>query len=212
MSTPDKSLKAQNLKWLWSVIAADALALCFIAIPDFPAPNELKDFAWLRVLGAGVAPVVVLVLTSLISSDAKAVLVFWRLTEVLPGHRAFSVYAPKDARINLDALRKNVGAFPENTREQNAMWYKLYKKVDSDLPVAQAHRHYLLFRDLAAVSLLLAPISALLLYFSGASLATSGLALTFLVAQYAATAVAARNNGVRFVTNVLALHAVKRRA
>lgn len=211
MSTPNQSLKAQNVKWLWSVVAADSLALVLIAFPDLLAPNALKDFAWLRALSAGIAPVVVLMLTSLLSSDAKAVLVFWRLTATLPGHRAFSVYAPKDARVNLDALRKNVGTFPEDPREQNTMWYRLYKKVDSEVTVAQAHRHYLLFRDLAAVSLLLAPLSVLLLYFAGASVASSGLALSILVVQYAATAVAARHNGIRFVTNVLALHAVKRR-
>jgi len=204
-------MKAQNVKWLWSVVAADAFALVLIAFPDLVAPDTLKSLEWLRILGAGVAPVVVLMLISLFSSDAKAVLVFWRLTETLPGHRAFSVYAQKDSRIDLTALRKNIGAFPESAREQNTKWYKLYKKVESDVAVAQAHRHYLLFRDLAAISLLLAPVSLLLLYFSGASMASCGIALAVLGVQYAATAVAARNNGVRFVTNVLALHAVKRR-
>jgi len=211
MAAHKKSLKSLNLGWLWGVVAIDAIALVLLAFPGLLTPTTMKDVAWLRALGAAVAPVVVLLLTSLLSSDAKAVLVFWRLSETLPGHRAFSVYALKDARINMDSLRNNVGAFPENPREQNTMWYKLYKKVESEVTVAQAHRHYLLFRDLAAISLLLAPISVLLLYSFGASTASSGLALALLVAQYAATAVAARNNGIRLVTNVLALHAVKRR-
>lgn len=211
MSTTDKSLKAQNLKWLWSVVAVDALVLVLIAYPGLLSPANVKEFAWLRTLAAVVAPVVVLLLTSLFSPDAKAVLVFWRFNKTLPGHRAFSVHALNDPRINLEALRKNVGVFPDDAKEQNAMWYKLYKKVDSDVTVAQAQRHYLLFRDLAALSLLLAPISALLLYIFGASGRSSGLAMGILVVQYLATAVAARNNGIRFVTNVLALHAVKRR-
>lgn len=211
MSAADRSLKAQNVKWLWSIVVGDSLALVLIAFSDLMSPNALRDIPWLRALGTAIAPVVVPLLTSLLSSDAKDVLVFWRMTETLPGHRAFSVYAPKDARINLDALRRNVGTFPDEAREQNTMWYKLYKKVESDVAVAQAHRHYLLFRDLAALSLLLAPLSALLLYFFGASVASSGLAFALLLVQYAATAVAARHNGVRFVTNVLALHAVRRR-
>ena len=211
MSKSEKTLKSNNLKWLWSVVALDSLILVFLASPELMSPAGIKSLAWLRVLAAGVSPVVVLLLTSLLSADAKAVLVFWRLKETLPGHRAFSVFAPNDPRINLDALKKNAGAFPEDAKEQNALWYKLYKKVDSDLTVAQAHRHFLLFRDLAALSLVAAPCVALLLYFLGFGLGISASATLILLIQYSATAVAARNNGIRFVTNVMALHAVKRR-
>jgi len=211
MTTSAKSLKSPNLAWLWGVVAVDAAALALLALPGLLTPAAMREFAWLRVLGAAVAPVVVLLLTSLLSSDAKAVLVFWRLSETLPGHHAFSVYAPKDVRIDLDTLRKNVGEFPVDPKDQNAMWYKLYKKVDSDVTVAQAHRHFLLFRDLATVSLLLAPLSALILFALGADAVMSCIAFALLVVQYVATSVAARNNGERFVTNVLSLHAVTRR-
>jgi len=84
--------------------------------------------------------------------------------------------------------------------------------VESEVTVAQAHRHYLLFRDLAAMSLLLAPLATLALYLSGAASPSTWIALAILCTQYAATALAARNNGIRFVTNVLTLHSVKRRA
>lgn len=212
MSSSNKSLKSQNLAWLWSVVAADAVVSLLLIFSGSQTPASIKDYAWLRVAGAAIAPVVVLLLTSLLSSDAKAVLVFWRFTSTLPGHRAFSVYATKDSRIDLNALRKNVGVFPEGAKDQNTTWYKLYKKVDNDVAVAEAHRQYLLFRDLATISLLLAPLLAILLYAAGAPLTTYGIALVFLVVQYGATAVAARQNGIRLVTNVLALHAVKRRA
>lgn len=212
MTTTHKSLKAANLGWLWSVVALDAIALVLLAFPGLLTSETLKDFAWVRVLVAGVAPVVVLLLTSLLSADAKAVIVFWRVKETLPGHRAFSVYAPNDSRINIDALRKNVGSFPDDSREQNTLWFKLYKKVESEETVAQAHRHYLLFRDLAAMSLLLAPIATLVLYLSGATTSAAWIAFALLCTQYAATALAGRNNGIRFVTNVLTLHSVKRRA
>ena len=153
-----------------------------------------------------------MLLTSLLSADAKAAIVFWRLKETLPGHRAFSVYAPRDSRINVDALRKNIGTFPDDAREQNTLWFKLYKKVEFEVTVAQAHRHYLLFRDFAAMSLLLAPLATLALYLSGAASPATWIAFAILCGQYAATALAARNNGIRFVTNVLTLHSVKRRA
>lgn len=212
MSNPDKTLKSQNLKWLWSVVAIDALSLALIATPEILSPDSVRNLAWVRLLAAGVAPVVVLLLTSLLSADVKAVIVFWRVKETLPGHRAFSVYAPSDSRINIDALRKNVGSFPDDPREQNTLWFKLYKKVESEVTVAQAHRHYLLFRDLAAMSLLLAPIAALVLHLSGAASPAAWIAVALLCTQYAATALAGRNNGIRFVTNVLTLHSVKRRA
>ncbi len=211
MTASPKSLKSQNLAWLWGVVVVDAAVLLLIAFPETFNATAFKDYAWLRGVATVVAPVIVLLLTSLISSDAKAVLVYWRLDDTLPGHRAFSTYAVNDSRIDLDSLRKNIGVFPEKAKDQNTTWYKLYKKVDSDVAVAQAHRHYLLFRDLATLSLLLAPISAILLYALDASLASSGITLALLIGQYVATAVAARHNGVRFVTNVLALHAVKRR-
>ena len=211
MTQIPKSLVSQNLKWLWGVVVMDAAALLLIAFPETFNEATIKDYAWLRTAATAVVPMIVLLLTSLVSADAKAVLVYWRLADTLPGHRAFSIYAVKDPRIDLDALRKNVGAFPDAAKDQNTMWFKLYKKVDSDVTVAQAHRHYLLFRDLATLSLLLAPISAILLHTVGASLTSSSIAVLVLIGQYIATAVAARHNGVRFVTNVLALHAVKRR-
>ena len=212
MSSSDKTLKSKNIKWLWSVVAVDALALALIASPEMLSPANIKGLAWLRLLAAGVAPVVVLLLTSLLSADAKAVIVFWRVKETLPGHRAFSVHAARDSRINVEALRKNVGTFPDEPREQNTLWFKLYKKVESEVTVAQAHRHYLLFRDLAAMSLLLAPLATLALYLSGAASPATWITFGILCTQYAATALAARNNGIRFVTNVLTLHSVKRRA
>ncbi len=212
MITAQKPLKVANLGWLWSVVALDTIALVLLAFPGLPTSETLKDFAWVRVLVAGVAPVVVLLLTSLLSADAKAAIVFWRAKETLPRHRAFSIYAASDSRINVDALRKNVGPFPDDPREQNTRWFKLYKKVESEVTVTQAHRHCLLFRDLAAMSLLLAPIATLTLSLSGSASPTAWIAFALLCTQYAATALAGRNNGVRFVTNVLTLHSVKRRA
>jgi hypothetical protein len=68
----------------------------------------------------------------------------------------------------------------------------------------------LLFRDLAALSLIAAPCVALLLYVLEFGFGVSASAALILLTQYSATAVAARNNGMRFVTNVLALHSLKK--
>lgn len=210
MTTATKSLKAANLAWQWSVVAVDTLVIVLLAFPELLTNGAVKEFAWVRALFAGAAPVIVLLIASLFSSDIKATLVFWRIKETLPGHRAFSVHALCDPRIDLEALRKHVGAFPQAAREQNALWFKLYKKVESEITVAEAHRHYLLFRDLASMSILLIPIAAVALHFTGASGIAALSAAVFLFVQYAATAIAARHSGIGFVTNVLTLHSVKR--
>ncbi len=129
MTASTKSLKDQNIKWLSTVVGADAIVLIIIAFPGMLSPVTSSDYAWLRTLGVSIAPVVVLLISSLLSSNVKAVMVFWRLNEVLPGHRTFSVYAPNDPRIDIDALRKKAGTFPNDGKEQNAMWYRLFKAV-----------------------------------------------------------------------------------
>ncbi len=205
------SLKGQNARLIWAVVAVDALALAAFAYPTGIDDGILSARSVLKLLGAGVVSVIVLLLTSLLPSDAKAVLVFWRLRDALPGHRAFTEHAGADARVNVDALRRNVGAFPGAPKEQNALWYKLFKKVESDPAVAHANKHYLLFRDLAVLSLVLGIIVAGALLVMGMAAELALAAAAFFMVQYAATAIAARNEGTALVRNVLALHSVKRR-
>ena len=155
-------------------------------------------------------PTPALILSSLLSADHKAVLVFWRLRNPLPGARAFSVHAPADPRIDLAKLRKNVGEFPTTERDQNSKWYGLYKQVDSDPSVVDSHKNYLLFRDIAAMSLLLVPALPLILYLSGVDSTRMLVSAAWFMGQYLVTAFAARTTGIRFVQNVLAVHASRK--
>src|SRR5687767_12840190 len=126
-----KTFKAQNSRWIWTVVAGDVLALAAIA---FPSTLD-QAAAWLassRIAGASIAPLIVLLLTSLLPSSVKAVLVFWRVRDVLPAHRGFSVHAPADPRIDLQRLRAAVGDFPVAPRDQNSVWYRLFKKVEGN--------------------------------------------------------------------------------
>lgn len=198
-------LKAQNVAWIWAVVAADALVLAAVAFPS--SLGQVKSvFEGSKVAGAALAPVIVLLLTSLLPPEAKAALVFWRIRNVLPGHRAFSVYARKDSRVDIERLRAAVGGFPRSARDQNAAWYRLFKQVDGAPEVGQAHRHFLLFRDLAALSLILAATAPCAIYLSSASARAVLIAAGLLGSQYLATAIAARFHGIRLVCNVLALH------
>lgn len=199
------ALKAQNTTWIWAVLVADALALVGFSFPV--ADQVASSFAsGARLAGVSIAPVIVLLLTSILPAELKAALVFWRVRDMLPGHRAFSVYAKKDPRVDIARLQASVGNFPVLARDQNSLWYRLFKQVEADAGVAQAHRHFLLFRDLAGLSLPLAIIAPLVLYVLAAGGVAPWLAFALFGMQYLATAVAGRFHGVRLVCNVLALH------
>lgn len=205
------SLKSGNFKWLCSLAAGDVLVLLLFFVPEFVGAASLTQLTALRAALTIALPVFVLVLASVLSANVKASLVYWRGKRALPGHEAFTRHGPADARIDLAALRKNIGTdLPSAPAEQNSLWYKLYRRVDGEVPVAEAHRSYLLFRDMSAMSALLLLFVPTALYFSGASCASLLIATALLGGQYLATAIAARNSGVRFVTNVLAVHATRK--
>lgn len=210
MNSSEKSLKSHNMKWLCALIALDVVLLLTLA---FPSALDTATSTRMLVARLGVAtllPVVVLLLSALVSPNAKAVLVYWRLKDTLPGHRAFTTHAAADTRIDLGALRNNVGVFPEDPRDQNSLWYKLYTKVASETTVQESHKSYLLFRDIAVVSLLIAAAAPIAWLLVGASAAAATTAVALMGGQYVLAAIAARNSGVRFVTNVLAVHSTKR--
>jgi len=201
------TLKGKNLTWLVAALAFDAIVLWLFAsqapVTELASAQSLARRAAL----VSLLTVPALLLSSLLSSNFKAVLVFWRWRHPLPGARAFSVHAPADPRIALDRLRKNVGEFPQDPREQNSRWYALYREVQAEASVCDSHGQYLLFRDLAGVSLLLTlAVPLALLAMAGATGIVLGTAAFFL-GQYLLAAQAGRVAGVRMVRNVLALHA-----
>lgn len=204
------ALKSQNMKWLVLLAAADVLAILLFVAPNIASGFTPTDLGVGRVLTTTVLPVAVLLFVNVLPHELKSSLVFWRVNDALPGCRAFTRYAPRDQRIDMVALKKNVGAFPTEPAEQNAKWYKLYKQVSTDPTVRDAHRNFLLYRDMAALSLPLIVLVPAALSFAGvASPALWSAAALFLV-QYVLTALSARWSGVRFVCNVLAVHSAKK--
>ncbi|CAM8753337.1 RDD family protein [Burkholderia pseudomallei] len=205
-----KTLKGRNLAWLVATLVLDVLILLVLAFHTAIQDLTPTAIAAVRTSLTVLLPIPVLILSSLISADHKAILVFWRFKFPLPGSRAFSVYAPADHRIDLTKLKKNVGAFPVEPRDQNAKWYGLYKQVDSDPSVADSHKNYLLFRDIAAMSLLLMPVLPVAMYFIGIDAAHILISVAVFFCQYLITAFSARTTGIRFVQNVLAVHASRK--
>lgn len=203
-----KSLKSSNVGWLISLVTFDVLALLLVVLPDVLNTASLNQFAVIRLTLIVALPVAVLLVNGAIPHSIKATMVYWKVKNNLPGCQAFTKHGPADQRIDMVALRKNVGRVPTEPAEQNALWYKLFKHVESDLSVAEAHKTYLLYRDMAALSFFLA-FTVPLVFVWTAMPATAAVTLLALGSQYVIAAIAARNSGVRLVCNVLAIYSAK---
>lgn len=206
----ERSLKSLNMKWLVLLAAADVLFVLLFVSPNLLNGVTLTQIGIGRVLTTTVMPVVVLLIVNVLPHDVKSMLVYWKPLGVLPGSEAFTKYGPRDPRIDMAALKKNVGALPTESTEQNSKWYKLYKQVPNEPEVQEAHKLFLMYRDMAVLSLPLVALVPLSLNVAGVSNSTLALAAGLFVVQYLLTALSARWSGIRFVCNVLAIHSARK--
>lgn len=220
-SSGQKSLKSQNLPKLWAFMATNfciAWSIMVLGGTDF---HQVRTFNSTQEAGAlfqsifekgplvGLSTFLAMVANGILSTKVKEILVFWRFRDPLPGTRAFSELMHSDPRIDVKQLKQSLGNFPVAPAEQNAMWYKIYKKHESKVSVQDAQRSYLLIRDMAGFCILTFCILltvALLL-----SLPWRGILLCsgVLVFEYLVLMIAARNYGNRFVCHVLAEESVQ---
>jgi hypothetical protein len=108
-----------------------------------------------------------------------------------------------DPRIDVARSKEKRGPFPRAAKEQNVLWFNLYKKHSATITVSDSHRLYLLTRDMTCISALFIIPFSLFAAFSFPNTATAWLYAGALLLQYVAVATAARNYGIRFVKNVL---------
>lgn len=209
-SNGEQSLKSLNMKWLVLLAAADVLFVLLFVAPDLLSGVTLTQIGIGRVLTTTVMPVVVLLIVNVLPHDVKSMLVYWKPLGVLPGCEAFTKYGPRDPRIDMAGLKKNVGTLPTESSEQNSKWYKLYKQVPNEPEVREAHKLFLMYRDMAVLSMPLVTLVPLYLNVAGASNSTLALAAGFFIIQYLLTALSARWSGIRFVCNVLAIHSARK--
>lgn len=149
-----------------------------------------------------VVPFISFILSGLVPPDAKAVLVFWKRKNPLPGSRAFTEIARKDPRFTIEQLVR-YGSFPEDGAEQNRLWYEIYQSVKERPSVRDAHGKFLSARDMACSALLMVPLflpGTAMIGGTRAACIVSG----FLLVQYFLLVVVARNGGNRLVANALA--------
>ncbi len=206
-SSPERSLKSMNLKWLIALATADAILLASFVAPELILDSSSTQQSLIRALGAAVIPVLVLLLVNVLPSNVKAMLVYWKPLGWLPGCEAFTKYGPADPRVDMGALKKNVGTWGEDPKEQNSKWFGLYKIVENVTEVASTQKDFLMYRDMAVLSLPLIALAPIGFFIADAGKNAIWLAAGMFLVQYTLTALSARHAGERFVCNVLALHA-----
>lgn len=61
----------------------------------------------------------------------------------------------KNEEINLNLIKKEYGKLPSSHKEQNKLWYNIYRKNESNPRILHIHRQYLLARDLNCTILII---------------------------------------------------------
>lgn len=203
-----KSLKPEYAKWLWLVLTADVVVLLLL-VPGFSSKSFEELVNW-RLLTTVLIPVVVSLLVNVLPNELKAMAVYWKPYGWLPGREAFTKYGPNDPRVDMEALEANVGPLPTESRKQNARWYQLYKLVEDEAEIRDAQKSFLMYRDMAVLSLPFIALAPVCLYQVGVPLGGQWLGAGLFAVQYLLTAVSARHSGIRFVANVVAIHSARR--
>ncbi len=209
----EKDLKAQNRAAL-GVIYVGTFALVALihwsAGEVFEVTSKLADqaivMAIITCFGA--------ILSNFLPNNAKHSIVYFRLYNVLSGHRCKKL-CERDPRLAKNDLRNRwPELFTEGMKEgeQNTYWYNnIYSSVKNEPEVLQAHRSFLLYRD-AASGLFILLLGALLWHGVSKYISLPSLgvwALVVLVGIILLLCRAAKQSGDRMVVNAVAVSLAK---
>ncbi|MEN2282228.1 hypothetical protein AAGF08_08820 [Algoriphagus sp. SE2] len=200
------NLKAKNTPQLWVFVIGNICILFWMIFPTYlnELSKEIDVLAFLKILGYAIAPILLFLLNGLVSSDQKAVLVFWRFKDPLPGAEAFTNLSKKDYRINREKLKEIYGVLPKRPKDQNKLWYKIYQKNSSNLIIQASQGGFLLARDLTSLSVLFGLFLGIPVLIIG-NWPINFFYFGVLILQYLVVCRVAQIKGRRFVNNVLAI-------
>lgn len=201
------SLKSVTSLGLYGLLAAN-LAIFYavmkgatiLATDSIPLARDIGG-----VLPVGVGLALTGILNAQLSAETKSRIVFLRWDNALPGCEAFTRFAKSDLRVDIGSLQRRYGPLPTAPRDQNALWYRLYKSVDSEPAVQQVHRAFLFTRDYACQALMMMIVLGTAGFLQFPSKRRALLYLMILALQFVLAGQAARNHARRFVTTVLAI-------
>lgn len=206
----EQDLKSKNTITLWIFFSFNvALLVSFFFAENIDVLlSDFKSILTIRTSGVLIAPLILFIVNGLLTPEVKSTLVYWKVKNVLPGCRSFSVLAKKDNRIDMDRLSEMYGPLPTLPQQQNKLWYKIYRLNREGKAIQSSHRRFLLGRDLTAIAFLFLLFSGLPFVVIG-DLNISLLYIGCLISLYMLLVLATRNYGNRFVTNVLAAESSK---
>ncbi|MEK7454056.1 MAG: hypothetical protein AABZ76_03970 [Pseudomonadota bacterium] len=194
------SMKARVVaQYLVPLITAYAVLIVWLSDGHIPTVEAVLK----RAMPAASLFIGCQLLQDLIPKGLKEVLVFWRATDRLPGHRAFSVVAKSDTRIPLAGIL-GTGAAELDGPSQNALWYQKYKTVSSEQSVVHESFRYLAWRDVTTALWLLAVGSIAFALIGWLFWADVLVVVSACIVAALLTALAARNAANSLVRNVLA--------
>ena len=205
----EKDLKAQNARPLTAMYVS---TLLLVALVHWGVEEV---FALSLQLGKQALVVAALtafggVLSNYLPNHLKHPLVYWRIRNVLSGHRCRRI-CKKDPRLNFRDLERRwpkLFLHPMTENEQNAYWYQeIYRGVRNESEVVQAHRSFLLYRD-AAAGLILLVVGLLVWILVGEAVpvpSVSFWSVLILAGIFVLVSLAARQSGDRMVANAVAL-------
>lgn len=189
----------------------NAIFLATVINYDLIISKEISDIAnnWQKITPLSVCIILAVVINGILPTFIKDTLVFLRLKNPLPGCRAFSNIAKQDSRVDLSVIKASWGGLPKKPEKQNKLWYKIYSQHKNDTAVRQSHKDFLFTRDYTAISFLFLILGSSLSFLL---LGTGGLFWCYsilMLLQYVLVSLAARNYGIRMVTNVLAIESAR---
>ena len=192
-----KSFAAINVVVFWAIFVAGA---DLSTIPELWKSVSFKDGFF-----AVLAPLATFVLDGLMTANAKTRLIYWRWQNPLPGSRAFSSHLLSEPRADGEQIVRRWGPLPQAPRDQNVLWYRMYRHVESDFRVHEANRAWLLSRDLTGYAFVFLLCLGIATVAMDTQETLASVFVAFLAAQYLLVAMAARTYGIRLVCTVLAI-------
>lgn len=175
----------------------------FLLNGHWPGWAEIKENS----LAFAIIGIAAMLVQDLIPKPFKEFLVFWRKSERLPGHRAFSDIAFNSPNVD-SALIADIERLRNcNAEEQQRAFYQRYNAVRDHSSVSHLSQRYIAWRDTSALLFLLSCVSLPVLASIDHSRAFSvGLILTATSAVfYLFTAFAAQNSAKSLTIQVLSL-------
>lgn len=199
----EKTLREMNAGYLWTFFAYNVLLL--VAFSSLIDINNLKLESFILIKGTWVviAPLILFVLNGILSDEQKETISHWKYPHPKPGCRAFTEHAPNDDRVDMKMLIAKHGILPQEPKDQNALWYKLYSKHAEVPVIRKSQQDYLLAIDLCSISFLFLVIASWIVILISPE-SYKWFYVAFLALQYLVMCVITQNKSRSFVCDVLA--------